>query len=91
MSLFSSNCHHDTNSIRKCLSIVSVFVIRNQIEDEEESKLNPGECDIVMKQVQTLIDAGLEQDDIGVITPYNGQVYSLGFSFFSSKLKFNLL
>jgi ATP-dependent RNA/DNA helicase IGHMBP2 len=43
-------------------------------EGERLSISNPGECDLVCEHVAKLVAAGVEQRDIGVITPYNGQV-----------------
>lgn len=38
------------------------------------SRYNEGEADIVAKHIKNLMDIGVEQKDIAVITPYNGQV-----------------
>jgi len=38
------------------------------------SKRNLGEARIVEQHVKQLLDAGLEESDIAIITPYNGQV-----------------
>eukprot|EP00035_Acanthoeca_spectabilis_P014300 m.271702 g.271702 ORF g.271702 m.271702 type:complete len:1117 (-) comp16102_c1_seq1:568-3918(-) len=43
-------------------------------EDEDASVSNEGEATIIEHQVRALLGAGLTQDDIGIITPYNGQV-----------------
>ena len=41
---------------------------------EEESKGNTWEVDIVFKHIQQLVDDGVPMKHIGVITPYNLQV-----------------
>ncbi|CEG41368.1 dna-binding protein smubp-2 [Plasmopara halstedii] len=55
-------------------------------EDEENaedvkgvhlSKSNEGEARIVAKHVQMLLSAGLKEDEVAVITPYNKQVQTL--------------
>eukprot|EP01135_Chromosphaera_perkinsii_P003688 Nk52_evm6s252 gene=Nk52_evmTU6s252 len=45
--------------------------------DDDESKSNEGEAQICLGHVTRLIDAGVKEEDIGVITPYNGQVQIL--------------
>ncbi|MBN3311638.1 SMBP2 protein, partial [Atractosteus spatula] len=46
-----------------------------EVEDEDEqSKGNQGEADIVALHIQTLTEAGVKAKDIGIITPYNLQV-----------------
>ena len=40
----------------------------------EESKGNEGEADVVVAHIKGLVQSGLKQHDIGVITPYNLQV-----------------
>jgi predicted DNA helicase len=44
------------------------------IEPDGESRLNPMEAELVVKQVQGLLDAGLAPSQIAVITPYSAQV-----------------
>jgi superfamily I DNA and/or RNA helicase len=44
------------------------------VEPEGESRRNPGEAELVGKQVQALLDAGVAARDIAVITPYAAQV-----------------
>lgn len=43
-------------------------------EDDSESKANHGEVEVVEKHINRLLAYGLSQEDIGIITPYNGQV-----------------
>jgi len=43
-------------------------------EAEGESKYNHGEAVLVKKHVERLLDSGIKEKDIGIITPYNGQV-----------------
>jgi superfamily I DNA and/or RNA helicase len=43
-------------------------------EPDGESRLNPAEGQLVLRQVQRLIDAGLDPREIAVITPYAAQV-----------------
>jgi ATP-dependent RNA/DNA helicase IGHMBP2 len=45
-----------------------------ELEPDGESRRNPAEAEIVGKQVQGLIDAGVSPRDIAVITPYAAQV-----------------
>ena len=45
-----------------------------ELEPDGESRRNPGEADVVRRQVQSLLDAGLAPDQIGVIAPYAAQV-----------------
>ena len=42
--------------------------------DEDESKSNAGEAELVVEHLRSLVAAGVPEADIGVITPYNGQV-----------------
>lgn len=44
------------------------------VEEEGDSKANPGEAAAVMAHVGALIRAGIAPQDIGIITPYNAQV-----------------
>jgi hypothetical protein len=41
---------------------------------EQGSHRNNHEADIVLKHVKALLDAGLQPHQIGVVTPYNGQL-----------------
>ncbi|KAN0039852.1 hypothetical protein ACTA71_007089 [Dictyostelium dimigraforme] len=43
-------------------------------DDEGESKFNNGEVIVVKRHIEKLIECGVKSNDIGVITPYNGQV-----------------
>ena len=43
-------------------------------ENSAGSRFNEGEADIVAQHVRNLIHIGLEEQEIAVITPYNGQV-----------------
>ena len=49
-----------------------------EVEDEGDSKRNQGEAKVVLAHAQHLVDAGLSPAQIGVITPYNGQVNHAG-------------
>jgi DNA polymerase alpha-associated DNA helicase A len=40
----------------------------------DDSKLNQGEADLVVKHVNYLISQGVKDDDIAIISPYNAQV-----------------
>ncbi|KAI9007107.1 P-loop containing nucleoside triphosphate hydrolase protein [Gaertneriomyces semiglobifer] len=42
--------------------------------EDNDSKYNEGEAELVCRYLSLLCDAGLKPEDIGVITPYNGQV-----------------
>lgn len=44
------------------------------VDATSESKSNIGEADVVVKHVLALLNAGVQQRDIAVITPYNAQV-----------------
>ena len=46
-------------------------------EQDEASRHNPGEADLVVQIVTELIDAGVSPADLAVITPYNAQVQRL--------------
>jgi ATP-dependent RNA/DNA helicase IGHMBP2 len=46
--------------------------------DGSESKENPGEAEIVARIVRALVAGGLPPSDIGVISPYAGQVAHVG-------------
>ena len=41
---------------------------------DKESKGNEGEADVVAAHIEGLVESGVKQQDIGVITPYNLQV-----------------
>ncbi|KAK5574736.1 hypothetical protein RB653_009989 [Dictyostelium firmibasis] len=43
-------------------------------DDEGESKFNNGEVVVVKRHIEKLVECGVKPNDIGVITPYNGQV-----------------
>jgi len=45
--------------------------------DDDGSKQNPGEADLVQKMVQGLLEAGVGAGDIAVLSPYNAQVQLL--------------
>ncbi|TPX35960.1 hypothetical protein SmJEL517_g01688 [Synchytrium microbalum] len=45
-----------------------------KLKDLSESKLNEGEADLVVKHVDSLVQAGVKSSDIVVISPYSGQV-----------------
>lgn len=50
-------------------------VVSSEDDDSDESsKANEGEANIACRHVGELIEAGLRQEEIGVITPYNLQV-----------------
>jgi ATP-dependent RNA/DNA helicase IGHMBP2 len=44
------------------------------VAEDQLSKSNEGEAEIVIAHVKVLIEAGLAPQDIGIITPYNLQV-----------------
>lgn len=44
------------------------------VQSDNESKYNNGECDLVLQVIKELLDNGVRAEDIGVITPYNAQV-----------------
>jgi predicted DNA helicase len=45
-----------------------------QLEPDGESRLNPGEAEVVVRQVEALLAAGLPVSDVAVIAPYAAQV-----------------
>ena len=45
-----------------------------ELEPNGLSKRNPNEANLVVKKVQTLLNAGLPKNDIAVIAPYAAQV-----------------
>ena len=45
-----------------------------EVEPDGESRFNPAEADLVVRRVQSLLDAGLEAANIAVIAPYAAQV-----------------
>ncbi|PVU85644.1 hypothetical protein BB559_006899 [Furculomyces boomerangus] len=47
---------------------------------DTNSKYNTGEADLVIEHVKLLIEAGVPQSDIAVISPYNAQVHSIRIS-----------
>lgn len=47
---------------------------RSKVSLSSESKSNTLEARLVVLHVKALIDAGVRQEDIGVLTPYNAQV-----------------
>jgi superfamily I DNA and/or RNA helicase len=46
-------------------------------EQDEASRHNPGEADLVARVVEGLLDAGVRAKDVAVITPYNAQAQRL--------------
>ncbi|CAB9510418.1 polymerase alpha-associated DNA helicase A [Seminavis robusta] len=46
----------------------------HESESSSGSRFNEGEAQIVAHHVQVLLDKGLRQEQIAIITPYNGQV-----------------
>eukprot|EP00041_Stephanoeca_diplocostata_P038735 m.1547909 g.1547909 ORF g.1547909 m.1547909 type:complete len:1164 (+) comp25262_c1_seq4:305-3796(+) len=46
-------------------------------DTDVESKANRGEAEIVARHAHALVGAGLDPAEIGIITPYNGQVEAL--------------
>lgn len=55
--------------------------------DEDGSKANPGEADLVVRIVGELRDAGVPDAAIAIVTPYNAQVQLLRERFGSSELE----
>ncbi len=51
--------------------------LEEELEVEGDSRSNEGEAGIVVRHVETLIEAGVRPDEIAVITPYNAQVAKL--------------
>ena len=43
-------------------------------EDEEGSRLNEGEAEAALRHARDLVEAGVRPEDVGIISPYNGQV-----------------
>merc|ERR1711991_355602 len=64
-------------SSRAAMVLVDTVGCNNfeEMEDVERgSKANPGEAKLVMAYVARMISCGMQEKDIAVITPYNGQV-----------------
>lgn len=60
-------------------SIPIVFIDTNghgmeEINDDEDSKLNEGEAQCVVDYVSKLVKAGVSEADIAIISPYNAQI-----------------
>mmetsp|Transcript_9656 Transcript_9656/g.35382 ORF Transcript_9656/g.35382 Transcript_9656/m.35382 type:complete len:730 (+) Transcript_9656:147-2336(+) len=47
--------------------------MEEEVEEEGDSKANPGEVDVVIAHVTALMKEGVEAAEIGIITPYNAQ------------------
>jgi len=45
-------------------------------KDEEDSTLNEGEADVAIAHAKRLVESGVRASDIGIITPYNAQVFN---------------
>ncbi|KAI7875357.1 P-loop containing nucleoside triphosphate hydrolase protein [Lichtheimia hyalospora FSU 10163] len=74
--------HSDDTDMPVVLIDTSDTGLGHEIEDEaqdggEKSRANELEVDLAVKHVQSLLDDGLEQEHIGVITPYAYQVTHL--------------
>ena len=52
-------------------------MLEDSSETEQSSHRNNHEADIVFKHAKALLEAGVEPHQIGVITPYNGQLEAL--------------
>lgn len=74
--------HSDDTDMPVVLIDTSDTGLGHEIEDEaqdggEKSRANELEVDLAVKHVQSLLNDGLEQEHIGVITPYAYQVTHL--------------
>lgn len=67
----------DTISPVVLIDTAGAGLLEAQVDEDEESKLNEGEVEKVVEHVESLIDAGVIEGDIGVITPYSAQVSKL--------------
>lgn len=65
----------DETSIPLLLIDTAGCDVREKEVEDEVSKGNEGEADIVAAHVMALMTAGLQPNDIAVIAPYNLQVY----------------
>lgn len=45
-----------------------------ELEPDGQSKLNPGEANVIVELVRQLVDAGIQGDEIAIIAPYAAQV-----------------
>ncbi|KYR02964.1 AN1-type zinc finger-containing protein [Tieghemostelium lacteum] len=74
--------YSEKESIRKTIATTSPLLMIDtadceleESEDKEsESKFNQGEVTIVKRHIEKLTHSGVSQINIGIITPYNGQV-----------------
>lgn len=66
-------CNEDTAIPLLLIDTAGCDLYESQAEDEE-SKGNEGEADLVFVHVENLIKSGVNSSDIAVITPYNFQV-----------------
>uniref|UniRef100_A0A8C4WWW5 DNA helicase n=1 Tax=Eptatretus burgeri TaxID=7764 RepID=A0A8C4WWW5_EPTBU len=68
----------DTEDTRLALLLIDTASCGlHETADEEQSKGNPGEVDIVVSHVESLLKAGVKSSDVAVISPYNLQVHLL--------------
>ncbi|KAI7863129.1 AAA domain-containing protein [Spinellus fusiger] len=70
----------DTTQVPLVMIDTSDTGLAHEVTDEakeELSKANEREVELVVQHVQILLDDGLKQDQIGIITPYSAQVTRL--------------
>lgn len=67
-------CDDDVVSKVAMLLIDTAGCGMHESESSSGSRFNEGEAQVVAHHVRTLLDCGLKQEQIAIITPYNGQV-----------------
>eukprot|EP00026_Physarum_polycephalum_P003282 Phypoly_transcript_03292.p1 GENE.Phypoly_transcript_03292~~Phypoly_transcript_03292.p1 ORF type:complete len:813 (-),score=164.47 Phypoly_transcript_03292:65-2386(-) len=79
-SVANNLLHHGKNEDRLILRAPIILIdtynsnMRETKENEGDSIANHGEAAVVMKHIENLVEAGVEPQEIGVMTPYNAQV-----------------
>ncbi|XP_014734196.1 PREDICTED: DNA-binding protein SMUBP-2 [Sturnus vulgaris] len=67
------SCTEETSTPLLLIDTAGCGLFELEVEDEQ-SKGNPGEVQLVGMHVQALVDAGVKAKDIAVVAPYNLQV-----------------
>lgn len=70
-------CKFDFVNPKIPISFYDLDINLSKEEDKGQFKMNKGEIKVVDHLIESLLKGGLKQSDIGVISPYNGQVVLL--------------